>query len=136
MQNAFRTISSNKHLLGAGLMLGAAACSNPFSGGDCVLIGVPAISATVVDANTNKAPSSSPQLRIEDGTFVEDLSTPIPRVDPPTFSGAVERPGVYRVTESAVGYRSFVVEGIAVSRSGKCQYLQGAKLDVKLVPNS
>ncbi|MEO7358832.1 MAG: hypothetical protein ABI120_00790 [Gemmatimonadaceae bacterium] len=111
----------------------AASCSNPFSGGDCLAIGVFAISATVVDANTGKAPTASPQLRIEDGTFVEEYLTPMPRTDPPSFSGAAERVGVYRVVVTAMGYRDFVAEGIVVRRAGNCQYLQGVRLNVKLV---
>ena len=119
----------------AGAVLSTGACTNPLSGSDCLLIGVAGINVTVVDANTNRAPTSAPTLRIEDGTFVEEYATPIPRSDPPAFSGAVERPGTYRITVNATGYRNFAVDGIAVTRSGKCAYLQGRKLDVKLVPN-
>ena len=119
------------------LLLGlpASACSNPFANRDCSTLGVAAISVTVVDASTNRAPTTTPSLRIEDGTFVETHVTPFPRSDPPQYSGAVERPGTYRVVVHSTGYQDFVLDNIKVSRDGRCQYLMGARLTIKLVAN-
>lgn len=117
------------------LALPAAACSNPLANNDCSTLGVAGITATVVDARTNKAPSATASVQIEDGAFSEAYSAPIPQSDPPRYSGAIERTGIYRLTVRAAGYKDFVVDSVVVTRSGRCQYLQGAQLTIPLIAN-
>ena len=109
-------------------------CINPFATGDCVSVGVAGISVTVVDASTNLAPMTMPRLRLEDGTYVEEYVTPFPRSDPPSFAGASERPGTYRVVVRAAGYRDFMRDDVRVTRGGRCNALSGVRLNVSLVP--
>lgn len=111
----------------------AAGCANPFSSEDCISIGVAAINATVIDASTQRAPSATPVLRIEDGTYAEEYVVPFPRSDPPSYSGAVERPGTYRVIVRATGYQDYVLDDFKVTRSGRCNYLHGVRLTIPLV---
>ena len=108
-------------------------CTNPFGNGDCSAVGVAGISATVIDANTNRAPVAVPSMRIEDGTYVEEYTTPFPKSDPPGYSGAIERPGTYRVLVRAAGYQDYVIENVRITRAGRCNYLAGGRLTVSLV---
>ena len=109
-----------------------AGCSNPFSNADCVAIGVAGIEATIVDASTDRAPTATPTLRIEEGTYVELHDTPSISSNPPIFTGAVERPGIYRVIASAPGYKDSVRDNIVVSRSGRCGYLKSERFTLSL----
>lgn len=129
--NEYIMNSARKALLFCGVAA-AAGCSNPFQS-DCIAIGVAGITATVVDASTNAAPTATPAVRLEDGAYSEELAAPNPVSNPPQFSGAVERPGTYRVTVRAAGYRDYVVEDVRVNRSGKCDYLNGVRLNIALV---
>lgn len=108
-------------------------CTNPFANGDCTSVGVFGIAATVVDASTNRAPLSVPIMRIEDGTYIEEYSTPFPQSDPPSYAGANERPGTYRVIVRAAGYQDYVRSDIRVTRGGRCNSLSGVRLTVSLV---
>lgn len=108
-------------------------CANPFANGDCSSVGVSGIAATVVDATTNRAPLANPVLVITDGTYVEEHATPFPRSDPPSYSGAVERPGTYRVVVRAAGYQDYVLDNVRVTRGGRCNALSGVRLTVSLV---
>lgn len=115
------------------LMLGG--CGDLISGGDCVAVGVAGINVTVTDARTNGAPNAVPSLRIEDGTLVEEYAQPMPRSNPPSFAGAIEREGTYAITVAAPDYQTYTASNLRVTRSGKCNYLRGVKLSVKLTPN-
>ena len=108
-------------------------CTNPFANGDCTAVGVPGISATVVDATTNRAPLAVPVLLIAEGTYVEEHPTPFARSDPPSYTGAIERPGTYRVVVRAAGYQDYVLENVKVTRGGRCNALSGVRLTVSLV---
>jgi hypothetical protein len=110
----------------------ATGCTNPFAG-DCVAIGVFGITATVVDAATNRAPIATPVLFISEGTYTEEHATPFARSDPPMYAGASERPGTYRVVVRATGYQDYVREGVRVTRGGHCNALSGVRLSVELV---
>lgn len=111
----------------------ATACNNPFASSDCSTLGVAGIVVTVVDAGTNRAPTATPAIRLEDGAHVEEYTTPFPQSDPPLYSGAVERPGTYRLVVSAAGYQDYVMANINVTRGGRCNYLSGVRLTVPLV---
>lgn len=117
----------------AALLLGG--CGDLIFGGDCVSLGVFGIAVTVTDASTNGAPTAVPSLRIEDGAFVEEYAQPTPRSNPPSFYGAIEREGTYAITISASGYQTYTASNLRVTRSGKCNYLRGVNLSVKLTPN-
>lgn len=110
-----------------------ASCSNPF-GGDCVTIGVFGVSAYVTDAVTKGQPTSTPLLRLVDGSYVEEIAAPQPFPGQPVFLAAAERPGTYRLTITAPGYQDYVRESIVVRReSGGCQYLKGVRVDAALI---
>lgn len=115
------------------VVFGVAGCGNPLSSGECVSVGVSGIVATVIDAQTRGAPTSSPRLSIIDGSYVETFTQPIAGSNPPRFAGAVERPGSYRVEVSAVGYLPSVRESVVVTRGGSCNYLRGANVEISLV---
>ena len=113
------------------LTLSVAACSNPFSSGDCVSLGVYGIQATVTDGTTHQAPSSSPTLLIVDGSY-QELVTLTVSSNLPQLAAALERPGNYRVVVKASGYQDYTQENVAVTRAGACNYLQGVHLNVQL----
>ena len=115
------------------LTLYTVACTNPFAGGDCIALGVFGITVTVIDATTKRAPSATPVVRIEDGTYVEEHASPYSPSDPPIYATAAERPGTYRVIIRAVGYHDYVVDSIKVVRSGRCQALNGVRIIAPLV---
>jgi hypothetical protein len=119
-------------LLSAAISL-VTACSNPFSGGDCVSLGVFGIEATVTDGRTHQAPSSMPTLRIVGGSY-EELSRVAFASNPPQLAAALERPGTYRVLVQAAGYQDYAQENVVVTRGGKCNYLRVARLNVQLFP--
>ncbi|HYW33020.1 MAG TPA: hypothetical protein VE869_16080 [Gemmatimonas sp.] len=102
---------------------------------DCVLVGVFALSVTVVDAVTRERPSALPTMRVTDGEFVE-LVTAFPSSSPPVLNAAAERPGVYRFVVSAGGYQDFTVENVRVGRTGNCDSLRGFRMTVPLVKSS
>lgn len=109
------------------------ACTNPFSGGDCTAVGVSGITVTVIDAITKGAPSATPMVRIEEGSYVEEHAVPFPRSDPPLYTTADERPGTYRVVVRAVGYQDYVLDKIRVVRAGRCNALKGVRITAPLV---
>lgn len=115
------------------LPVGLASCGILFSS-DCVSIGVYGVSAYVTDAVTNGLPSSTPSLRLVDGSYVEEIAKPEPFPGQPVFLAASERPGTYRLTISAVGYQDYVRENIVVRReSGGCRYLKPVRIDAALI---
>lgn len=120
-------------VVAAAFMLGG--CGDLVSGGDCVAVGVAGVNVTVTDVRTNGVPATVPSLRIEDGAFVEEYAQPTPRSNPPSFAGAIEREGTYTITISAPGYQTYTATNLRVTRSGKCNYLRGVNLSVKLTPN-
>lgn len=127
--NALRIRARYAPLIIAGF--GLQSCS--WMEGDCVLIGVYAVNAYVTDAGTRGIPSSTPTLILVDGAYREVVSAPSPGSNPLSYSAGVERPGRYQVTVRADGYQSFVQNDVIVSRRGKCNYLQGVRLDVSLI---
>ena len=72
-------------------------------------------------------------MRIEDGNYVEEYPTPFPQTDPPSYAGANERPGTYRVVVRATGYKDYVLSNVRVTRGGRCNSLSGVRLTVSLV---
>ena len=100
--------------------------------GDCILIGVYAVTAYVTDASTRGIPASTPTLILVDGAYREDVSTPFPRDNSLSYAGGTERPGRYEVTVRANGYQDYVRSDVVVGRGGKCNTLQGVRLDVAL----
>lgn len=100
--------------------------------GDCILIGVYAVNAYVTDASTRGIPTSTPTLLLVDGAYREEVSRPSPGSNPLSYAAGVERPGRYQVTVRADGYQTFVRNDVVVGRRGKCDYLQGVRLDVAL----
>ena len=129
-----RTVILSHRVILCTLLLVAGACSNPFSGGDCVALGVTGITATVTDGATNAAPSSSPELQLIEGSY-EERGALIVGSRPPVLIAAIERPGTYRVVVRAAGYRDYVKENTVVRRGGKCNAIQPVQLDVQLVPS-
>ncbi len=111
----------------------ATSCSNPFAG-DCISIGVYGVSAYVTDAGTKGAPSSTPSMRLVDGSYVEEYDKPEAFPGQTTFLAASERPGTYQVAIRAAGYQDYVRDNIVVRReTGGCRYLKPVRLDVALV---
>ena len=107
------------------------ACSNPFSNGDCVAVGVAGINATVTERATNQAPEASPTMTIVDGSY-QELGTLLVGSNPPRLLGAIERPGNYRVVVHASGYRDFTQDSVAVTRGGACNSIRSMHLGVQL----
>ncbi len=112
---------------------GSAACTNPFSSGDCVALGVAGVSANMVDAATKRSPASPPTMRLTEGTYVENDTGVLGGADAVRLSGAVERPGRYHALYEANGYQPLLRENLVVRRSGKCNYLQPVSLNIELV---
>ncbi|MEO7359324.1 MAG: hypothetical protein ABI120_03285 [Gemmatimonadaceae bacterium] len=72
-------------------------------------------------------------MRLEEGTYVEEYTTPFSPSDPPIYTGAVERPGTYRVVVRAAGYQDYALDNIKVVRGGRCNYLTGVRITIPLV---
>lgn len=121
------------HSLLALLLIPTMSCSNIFSG-DCVLPGVYGIQTLVTDARTQRAPTSVATVRLRDGEYVETITVPFPGSEPPSYAGAVERPGRYDVTVDAAGYRSETRTNIVVQRGGNCNAIRPVRVPVTLTP--
>lgn len=133
MKPLHRAVASIARVCLCILPIGLTSCGI-LTSSDCVTVGVSGVSAYVTDAVTKGLPSSTPSLRLVDGNYEEQIAAPTSFPgQQPVFLAAAERPGTYRLTISAVGYRDYVRENIVVRReSGGCRYLKPVRVDAAL----
>jgi hypothetical protein len=106
---------------------GAVSCA------DCAGGAVSAVLVTVLDARTGVAPTAQPTVTVFDGTS-GDAARQLPGLNPPQFESVAERPGTFRVTVVAAGYKTSVTSGVPVS-ADNCGYTRPARITVRLEPN-
>ncbi|MGV3709875.1 MAG: hypothetical protein ACO1Q7_13655 [Gemmatimonas sp.] len=100
--------------------------------GDCVLVGVSAVTVNFTDSLSNAAPARA-TLVVSDGPY-RDSVTANKLGDLLSLSAATEREGTYQVNVHADGYQMWTQSGVRASRrGGTCDYLRGARLNARMV---
>lgn len=100
---------------------------------DCIATVSPGIYATIVDGATGQPPTVPVLMRIEDGTYVEEVRETARSGTSSRYEGAYARAGTYRVTVTASGYQEFRANNIRVRRQGDCGNLVGGELQIALM---
>lgn len=117
----------------AGVLAATLFTACDFFEGDCVAVPSPGIHATIVDATTGQSPTVPVLMRIEEGSYVEEVREATRYGGSSKYQGAYQREGTYRVTVTAAGYQAFQLNNVRVRAEGHCDVLVGGALDIALV---
>lgn len=104
----------------AGVALGGCEAITDVFSGDCTSVAIPGISVVVLDSLSGAGIASGAMVRVRDGSFADSVSAPDDVVDYNTLGLylAYERPGVYQVTVTRQGYRSWSASNVRVKKDG------------------
>lgn len=117
-------------LLGSLVWLAGSACTTEEA--VCYDYAAAGLNVRVVEETTGE-PMCSVQVTATDGDYFEALRQSENRGNC-SYSGAVERPGTYRIAVSKEGYVSKTVDDVVVTTEPECGHVVGQVIEVVLSP--